>query len=374
MQNITPTHPMTNPHNIKPRLNILAFNAFTSQELSVLFLQISIMLKAHLPLLEVIEVCAKNTKTRISKQILLEIAYRLNLGQKLSAILEEYRHIFGNLTWNMVALGEKSGNLGEIFAMLSTHFAIEHKNKGKIKRALFYPSLVLLSIVGAFVGIILFVLPHFLTLFADFNASLPIYTRILINIESFVRDFWLFGLELLGVMIITFFMAYTRFFTLRFKLHALSLHLPFIGEILKMHAFYQFAFTLSLQLKSSIPLDTALSHTHQCIQNLKVQQQTKDILESIQNGKAFSSILAEINFLDDISLALINAGEKSVQLPEMLSVCAQRFQEDSQEKMDFLISLVEPILSLLMGALLLFLALGVFVPMWDMSSSAMGGM
>lgn len=351
----------------------MSLSTITKQEIGALFLQISIMLNAHLPLLEVIEVCAKNTQKHALKQILKQIAYRLNLGQKLSSILKEYRIIFGNLTWNMVILGEKSGNLGEIFAMLSTHLAREHKNKGKLKRALFYPLLVLVSIIGAFMGIVLFVLPHFLSLFEDFNANLPIYTKILIVIESFLRDFWLLCLGFLFLSALSLCIAYSRFFVFRFTLHSLILHLPFIGEIIKSNAFYQYSFTLFLQLKSSIPLDVALKLTNECIVNLKLQHQANKILESIKNGKGFSTALIEIGFLDDIALALINAGERSGQLPQMLEICAMKFQENAQEKIDFLISLVEPILSVIMGVLLLFLALGVFVPMWDISSSAIGG-
>lgn len=344
------------------------------QEISALFLQISIMLNAHLPLLEVIEVCAKNAKKKALKQILNEIAYRLNLGQNLSSILKEHRALFGNMTWNMVILGEKSGNLGEIFAMLSAHLAREHKNRGKLKRALFYPLLILMGIIGAFVGIMLFVLPHFLSLFEDFNANLPIYTKILIATESFLRDFWLTSLGILFLSALSLYIAYSRFFAFRFALHSFILHLPFLGEIIKAHAFYQYNFTLFLQLQSSIPLDVALSLTNACLNNLKLQSQAQEILESIKNGKGFSTALVEMDFLDDISLALINAGERSAQLPQMLEVNAMRFQEMAQERIDFLISLVEPILSLIMGVLLLFLALGVFVPMWDMSSSAISGM
>lgn len=159
-------------------LQMLRFdNKITSQDISALFLQISIMLSASLPILEVIEVCAKNTKKPPLKRVLLEIAYRLNLGQKLSVSFKEHSDIFGDMAWNLIVLGEKSGELGEIFKMLSNHSIKEHKNKNSIKRALFYPLLVLISIVGAFVGLVLFVLPEFLVMFEEVNANLPIYTQ-----------------------------------------------------------------------------------------------------------------------------------------------------------------------------------------------------
>lgn len=346
----------------------------TKQDLSTLFLQISIMLSASLPILEVIEVCVKNTKKTSLKRILLEIAYRLNLGQKLSLAFKEHRDIFGDMVWSMIALGEKSGELSEIFNMLSTHLAREYKNKNRVKRALFYPLLVLISIIVAFLGIVMFVLPEFLVMFEEFSASLPIYTKILINTESFFRHF---GLVFIGLLILIGFLLYRYYqssLSFKTKLHRLSLSLPIIGEMIKLHYFYQYTFTLSLQLKSSTPLDYALSLTNECIHNLYLKDSFKQVLESIKNGKSFSLAITEKDLLDEISLALITTGERSGKLSEMLEVCAQRFQENAQEKTDFLISLIEPILSLVMGILLLFLALGIFVPMWDISSHAIGGM
>lgn len=371
-------------HNIYP-IEIKALSGFeflhlqmlqldskiTKQDISALFLQISIMLCASLPILEVIQVCAKNTKKIALKRILLEIAYRLNLGQKLFVAFKEHKHIFGDMTWSMLALGEKSGELGEIFKMLSAHLAREHKNKSKVKRALFYPLLVLISIIGAFVGIVMFVLPEFLVMFEELSVNLPIYTRILIYMQSFFEHFGL--IFILGLLFMAFGSQklYKHSLDFKHKIHTLILHLPFVGEIIKLNFFYQYTFTLFLQLKSATPLDLALSLSNNALSNLALKAQFNKVLEYVKNGKSLSLALIQEEMLDEISLALLAAGEQSGKLPEMLEVCAKRFEEIAQEKIDFLISLIEPILSLCMGMLLLFLALGVFVPMWDMSAHAM---
>lgn len=366
------------PIEIKPlsnfeflHLQILRFdNKITTQDKSALFLQISIMLNANLPILEVIEVCAKNTKKAPLKSILLEIAYRLNLGQKLSIAFKEFKHIFGDMVWNMIAIGERSGELGEIFTMLSQHLHREHKNKNRLKRALFYPLLVLFSIIIAFIAIIGFVLPQFLELFQSSNLTLPIYTRILIYAQGFFEGYGIFVLFILLVLIFVLLRLYRQSHSFRHKIHALALHIPFMGEIVRLHLYYQFSFTLFLQLKSATPLDIALSLSNDTLTNLTLKARFAHVLASINNGKSLSLALMQEQLLDDISLALIAAGEQSGKLPEMLETCAQRFQENAQEKIDFLISLVEPILSLVMGSLLLLLALGIFVPMWDMSAQA----
>lgn len=348
-------------------------NKINKQDISALFLQISIMLSASLPLLEVIQVCAKNTQKPALKHILLEIAYRLNLGQKLSIAFKEHRHIFGDMTWSMIALGEKSGELGEIFKMLSAHLEKEHKNKSKIKRALLYPLLVLISIIGAFVGLVMFVLPEFLVMFDELSVNLPIYTRVLIHLQHFFTHFGLIALIVCAVSAVVLYRFYTRSLTFKYKIHALSLHVPVIGEMIKLNVFYQYTFTLFLQLKSATPLDVALSLSNDTIGNLALKARFMQALTLVKNGKSLSLALTQEHLLDDISLAILAAGEQSGKLPEMLEVCAKRFEEIAQGKIDFLISLIEPLLSFIMGVLLLLLALGVFVPMWDMSSHAMGG-
>ena len=355
-------------------LQILRLDRITSQAISAWFLQISIMLSASLPILEIIEICAKNTKKPKLKHILLEIAYRLNLGQKLSIGFKEHRDIFGDMVWNMIALGEKSGDLSEIFKMLSKHSIREYKNKNKLKRALFYPLLVFISIIGAFVGLVLFVLPEFLVMFEEINANLPIFTHILMYIQSFFVELGVIFCVFLVICIFLLQRFYKHSFAFRYKCHALILHLPFIGEIIRLNMFYQYTFSLFLQLKSSIPLDMALSLSNNTISHLTLKARFVQVLESVKNGKSLSLALTQANAIDEISLALIAAGEQSGKLPKMLEICAERFEESTQEKIDFLISLVEPLLSLIMGVLLLFLALGIFVPMWDMSTAAMGGM
>lgn len=363
-------------HGFKPKRNISARfltpqGRVSQKDISMLFLQISTMLDSHLPILHIIQVCAANTKKTRLKQILLDISYHLQLGQNLSLAFKEHSNIFGNMSHQMIALGEKSGELKEIFAMLSAHVAKEHKNKGRIKRALFYPTLVLLSIACAFGALMTFVLPQFLDMFQSLHISLPIYTQILLYIQHIFTDFGLIlALAILGVGLILKYL-YHHSLMLRGKIHAYCLNLPLFGAILKAHLYYQYSFSLYVQLKSATPIDLALSLSKE-VSNLALQARFERVLESVKNGKSLSLSLQEQKVLDDISLALISAGEQSASLPQMLEVCAKHFDEIAQEKTDFLISLIEPSLSLAMGVLLLFLALGIFVPMWDMSAYAIG--
>lgn len=353
---------------------ILRFdNKINKQDLSALFLQIAIMLSASLPILEVIDVCAKNTKKVALKRILIEITYRLNLGQKLSLAFREHRHIFGDMVCNMIELGEKSGKLGEIFNMLSSHLSKEHKNRNKIKRALFYPILVLLTIIVAFVGLVMFVLPQFVIIFEELSVKLPIYTRILIYLQHFFTNFGFVFVLAIVVAILALMRCYKHYVGFRLYVHHIILHVPFLGEIIRLNAYYQYTFSLFLQLKSAIPIDVALSLSNEQVANLALKSKLNNALESIKNGKSLSLALSQEGALDDISIALIAAGEQGGKLADMLEVSAKRFEDASQAKIDFLISLIEPLLSMMMGILLLFLALGVFMPMWDMSANAMIG-
>ena len=343
----------------------------STKDISMLFLQISTMLQSHLPLLHIIQICADNAKNTRLKEILQDIAYHLQLGQNLSFGFKKHKNVFGDMSYQMITLGEKSGELKEIFSMLSSHLTKEYKNKNKLKRALFYPILVLLSIMGAFMVLAMFVLPQFLEMFLSMHIELPIYTRILLFMQTFFTDF---GLIFMGILLGAGMLAqymYKNSLHFKAKIHAYILHIPLVGAMIKAHFYYQYSFSLYIQLKSATPMDLALALSKD-ISNLALKAKFESALESVKNGKALSVSLKEQNALDDIALALINAGEQSGNLAEMLEVCAKHFEEIATDKTDMLISLIEPSLSLTMGILLLFLALGIFVPMWDMSAYAFG--
>ncbi|AWK62643.1 putative type II secretion system protein [Helicobacter cinaedi PAGU611] len=343
----------------------------STKDISMLFLQISTMLQSHLPLLHIIQICADNAKNTRLKEILQDIAYHLQLGQNLSFGFKKYRNVFGDMSYQMITLGEKSGELKEIFSMLSSHLTKEYKNKNKLKRTLFYPILVFLSIMGAFMVLVAFVLPQFLEMFLSMQIELPIYTRILLFMQTFFIDFGLIFALCVLCAVALFGYAYKNTLHFKAKIHAYILHIPLVGAIIKAHFYYQYSFSLYIQLKSATPMDLALALSKD-ISNLALKAKFESALESVKNGKALSVSLKEQNALDDIALALINAGEQSGNLAEMLEVCAKHFEEIATEKTDMLISLIEPSLSLTMGILLLFLALGIFVPMWDMSVYAFG--
>lgn len=348
-------------------------NGIQRQDIASLFLQISIMLNANLPILEIMEVCAKNTKKSAFKSILLEIAYRLSLGQKLSLAFKEYEHIFGHLSWNLISLGEQSGQLEEVFALLYQNINQAHKNKSKIKRVLAYPLIVLVSMIIAFFGIVLFVIPEFSSLFKELDTNLPFITQTLISAESFLHSFGLILLFIIFIAIILVIYAYKNLAYFTYLVHKWILRLPYIGGILKSSILHNYIFSLYLALKSNISLDNALSLSNECVGNLYLKQKCILVLDSVSNGKSFSLALSQQNIIDDIEMALISAGERSGALPLMLEKCANNFALNSQEKIDLLISLIEPILSMLMGILILLLALGVFMPMWDISSNAING-
>ena len=216
----------------------------STKDISMLFLQISTMLQSHLPLLHIIQICADNAKNTRLKEILQDIAYHLQLGQNLSFGFKKYRNVFGDMSYQMITLGEKSGELKEIFSMLSIHLTKEYRNKNKLKRALFYPILVLLSIMGAFMVLVAFVLPQFLEMFLSMQIELPIYTRILLFMQTFFTDFGLIFMGiLLGAGILAQYM-YKNSLHFKAKIHAYILHIPLVGAMIKAHFYYQYSFSL----------------------------------------------------------------------------------------------------------------------------------
>lgn len=341
----------------------------SNKELSALFYQMALMLDSGVDLME----CMKALQVQSARlqATMKDICQRLQDGLSLEMAFARHREIFGNLACVSLGLGEKSGDLQAIASMLALEFELKAELNTKTKKALLYPAMLLFSLIGAFVAIIYFVMPPFLELFNELRVELPIYTRILIWVANFIESFGLlsaiFALGgILGVRI-----AYEKNTHVKNHIDTFLLRLPLFGELITLKESYNFCFGLSCMLQGALSLGQSLRPSIECVQNSALKKHYEKLLPLLELSQPLNSALANLGLLDSLSLALLNVGEKSGRLGEILSKIAQNKKHEYEEKIDVLLRLLEPLLSLLMGGMILLLALGIFVPMWDMSASAL---
>ena len=340
------------------------------QDLSALFLQMGLLLDSGVGVLE----CMQSVRTphKALKCVIDDIAQSLQHGLNLAQSFEKHKAVFGELSCVLLSLGQQSGNLPSILLELSEYFKKRAQNKAIITKALFYPTLVLCAMIAAFLAIIWFVIPPFMVLFGELGVELPIYTQILLWLYEFAHTFGALSVLLLVLIGFITLLAYRHHLAFRHRLDALALRLPLVGALIISQERYRFSFALSCMLKGALPLDRALPLAAQSVQNRALRSRYHALLGYIQTTAAtLSQALETLSLLDPLSITLVRAGEKSAKLPQIFESIAQNLQSQNTQKLDTLVRLIEPTLSLIMGALIVFLALGVFVPMWDMSANVL---
>ncbi|RDU55902.1 type II secretion system F family protein [Helicobacter sp. MIT 00-7814] len=351
------------------KTRIFSLQKASNKELSALFYQMALMLDSGVDLMECMR--ALQVQSPRLKVAMKDICERLQDGLSLEMAFARHREIFGNLACVSLGLGEKSGDLQAIASMLALEFSAKAELNAKTKKALLYPSVLLFSLIGAFVAIIYFVMPPFLELFNELRVELPIYTKILIWVANFIESFGLISSIFALGAIFTLRVAYEKTTHIKEHIDALLLRLPLFGKLIALKESYNFCFGLSCMLQGALSLGQSLRPSIECVQNSALKKRYEKLLPLLELSQPLNSALANLGLLDSLSLALLNVGEKSGRLGEILFKIAQNKKREYEEKVDILLHLLEPLLSLLMGGMILLLALGIFVPMWDMSASAL---
>lgn len=338
------------------------------QDISTLFMQMGLLLDSGVGILECMQsVQTQNTSLAI---IIQDIVKNLHQGLSLTQSIAQHKTIFGELSCALLTLGQESGTLPAILLTLSAYFNKRAQTKALVTKALVYPSILLCAMIVAFLAIIWFVIPPFMVLFAELGTTLPLYTRVLVWLYESLQTFGLLIIVVLVCIAFASKILYAHQSSFRHTIDTYILRIPFVGALITSQEAYRFSFALSYMLKGAMPLDKALPLASLSVQNRALRERYNMLLPHIKNTAAtLSQALKTLGLLDPVSITLIHAGEKSAKLPQIFESIANATQRESEQKLDMIVRLIEPTLSLIMGALVVFLALGVFVPMWDMSAN-----
>ncbi len=336
-------------------------------ELCACFRQFSILLDSHVPLDEILKYCI-NQHSHIIASLLQDVLFSLENGKTLS---EGFR-VFGNkipsLYYALLNIGEKSGKLQEVFAMIAQHMQERLNYQKKIKKLLFYPSVVLSSIVIFFIIGVMVIIPEFRDFFHQNAMALPWITKSLLWLDLMLRDFGVIMLLLMSCFVILM-----RFLWMKKKKYfdVFFLRLPFIGSLLlysKNHHFLQALYFLQScgnDFKESLLLSSEV------FDSIPLQQKVLDLIEKLQQGVLFAQALYQSKLFDFIALALLCSGEKSGKLDVMLLNAAKYYQGKAQDLLERILLYLEPLCSLVLALLVLYLALGIFLPIWNLEQMSL---
>ena len=329
------------------------------------------LLKAGIPIIRAMVGLADTTQNKEFKNVLMEVTRQLEQGRDLSSAMAMHNLVFSRLTVSMVMVGEGSGRLEDAFYQLAIYFEKEQETRKRIKAAMRYPTFVILALVAAMVILNIFVIPTFASMFAKFDAELPLMTQILIGTSSFFVNYW----WLLLVMGIGAVFAWKRYLNTdagRFKWDQYKLKIPFIGDILKRTLLARYSQSLAMVLRSGVPMTTGLSLTAHAVDNSYMEKAIITMRQDIEKGDSLLRASKSSELFSQLVLQMVAVGEETGRVDELLQEAADYYEREVDYDLRSLTAKIEPILTVFVAIMVLILALGIFMPMWNMMSAIKG--
>ena len=327
--------------------------------------------KAGVPILRAFAGLQASATKPAMVELFKDIRSSLDQGRELSAALARHSELFGGFYISMIRVGEMTGRLTEVFLRLNEHMEFERDVRERIKQAMRYPMFVMIAMVVAIVILNIFVIPVFAKVFAGFNTQLPLITRGLLGFSSWMITWWPLLLALAAGAVVGV-RAYLRTPDGRYRWDSRKLKLPIVGDIILKATLARFARSFALSSQSGVPLVQALTVVAQTVDNAFIGSRIEQMRDGIERGESISRCAAATGVFTPVVLQMINVGEETGELDNLLFEIAAMYERDTDYSIKGLSASIEPILLAVIGVLVLLLALGVFLPLWNMGQAAMG--
>lgn len=328
--------------------------------------QLAAMVNAGIPLSRSLESLTTQTEGTKLKRIITEVRRDIEAGSAFSDALSKYDKVFSPLYINMVSAGEASGTLDQVLNRLVALIEHERDTRSRLKSATRYPKIVIVSITIAFAVLMTFVVPKFIGIFERARLTLPLPTRILIFIHHFVHTYWYI---VIGVLVIGFliFYQYVRTKKGRRQWDTLKIKIPIIGPLFVKLAMSRFSSVLGTLYKSGVPILQALDIVSDVVGNAYISGLVKELYKRVKEGEGIAQPMKEYPLFPPMVAQMVAVGEETGAMDEMLAKVSQYYDTEVDYTIKNLSTLVEPILLLFLGVLVGFLALSIFMPMWDLT-------
>jgi len=331
--------------------------------------QMYTLLKAGVPILRSLTGLQESVQNRTFATALEEIRKSLDSGRELSLSLRAHPKIFSQFYISMVRVGEVTGTLEEVFLRLFNHLEFENEMQGRIKSALRYPSFVIIVMAIAMVVINLFVIPAFGGIYKGFKAELPLMTRVLIGFSNFTVHYWPVMLVILLLAVFGF-RSYVATTKGRYQWDKFKLRLPVAGPIMLKGTLARFARSFSLAFKSGVPVVEALNVVAETVENDYIAYRIGQMRDGVERGESVLRTATSTGVFTPVVHQMIAVGEETGELDGMMDEVAQLYEREVEYDIKNLSAQIEPILIIGLGVLVLILALGVFLPVWDLARVA----
>ena len=331
--------------------------------------QLSVMTNAGISIHDSVKEVANATVDKKLKEIFNSVNDDLNSGLSLTQAMMSFRHEVGDVTIAMVELGESTGNMAESLEKLAEILEEIEENRQKFKKALRYPITVIIAIAIAFTILMIYVVPKFKEIFSKLKAELPLPTKILLFMENMVNNYGIYLLAgIIGIIIlIKYLMQNSEEFKKGFDEYILKVYL--IGNITFYATLSRFTLVFTELIRAGIPIADALDTSLLTLDNTHLKKKLSAVKISVQRGISLTEAFRDTGLFEGMLIQMIQAGEQSGTLDKMLEKVTHYFKSRFNQIIDNIASYIEPILLAFIAGMVLLMALGIFMPMWDMAKA-----
>lgn len=341
------------------------------EELALFARQAYALTRSGVPLIRGLTQLAESTRNRRLAETIRQVIDDLEAGRDLASALARHPRIFTPLFVAMIRVGETSGRLEEAFERMHSHLEREHQTVQQMKTATRYPMFVVIAIAVAVWVLMTWVIPVFAGIFERFDAPLPLPTRILIAVSGVFASYGWVMLALAGLGWLGF-RTWARTEQGRLRWDRLRLKFPIVGEILLRSTLARFARAFAMAYRSGVPILESLTVVAQAADNAFIARTVLDMREAIERGESLSRAAGRTGVFTPLILQMLAVGEETGRLDEMVEQAAEFYEREVDYDVRNLTSRIEPLLTVGIAVLVFLLALGVFLPMWDLGQAAMG--
>lgn len=336
------------------------------------FRQLSVMTNAGISIHDSIKEVSKSTEDKRLKAIFATLNDDLNQGQSLTDAITKFKSELGDVVVAMVKLGESTGNMSESLHKLSEILQEVWENQRKFKKALRYPIIVMSAMAIAFVILMLFVVPQFREIFEQLGAKLPLPTIILLSIESALSNYGLYILAgfIATIYIIKYFYRTNHDFKYKFDKFLLKVYL--INKIIFYSTMNRFNLIFTELVRAGIPIADALETATLTVENQDIHDKLATIKIAVSRGVSLTEAFRDTQLYESMLIQMLSAGEKGGAIDAMLEKITDYYKAKFSDLVDNISSYVEPIMLLFMAGMVILLALGIFMPMWDLGNAVQG--
>ena len=339
-----------------------------SKDIAVFARQLATMMTAGVPLVQAFEIIGRSHEKPQMQELVLNVKGDVEGGTSLADSLEKHPKYFDDLFVNLVNAGEQSGTLETLLDKIATYKEKTEELKGKVKKALFYPAAVLVIAFVVSAILLIFVVPQFEELFKGFGADLPVFTKMVIRLSEIFQQYWWAIFGGIGMAIYGFITAKKRSPALRRGLDVLSLKIPVVGNILEKSAIARFSRTLSTMFAAGVPLVEAMESVAGATGNALFYEATIKMKDDVSTGTQLQQSMKQTGVFPNMVVQMVAIGEESGSLDEMLGKVADFYEEEVDNLVDGLSSLLEPLIMAVLGVMVGGLVIAMYLPIFKLGS------